>query len=76
MSVLLSDFEYFIEKKFGFLTRVWVSIFGEPKLLPRGQTLGAKSAKKCNHVGTLEVFHLWSLATTLKMISSVGLHLV
>ena len=26
-------------------------------------TFGAKSAKKCCHVGTLEAFHLWSLAS-------------
>ena len=53
ISVLLSDFEYFIEKKFGLSTRVWVSILEGPKLLLRDQTLGAKSAKKCCHVGTL-----------------------
>ena len=64
--VFLSDFEYFIEKKFGLLTRVWVSVLGGPKLLLRGQTLGAKSTKKCCHVGTLEAFHLWSLATSVK----------
>ena len=46
--------------------RVWVSIFDAPKLFPRGQTLGTKSAKKCCHVGTLEAFHLWSLATSVK----------
>ena len=66
-SVFLSDSEYFIEKKFGLLTKVWVSILGGPKLLSRGQTLGAKSAKKCCHVGTLEAFHLWSLATSVKV---------
>ena len=47
ISVLLSDSEYFIEKKFGLSTRVWVSVLGGPKFLSRGQTLGAKSAKKC-----------------------------
>ena len=66
ISVFLSDFEYFIKKKFGLLTRVWISILGRPKLLSRGQTLGAKSAKKCCHVDTLEAFHLWSLATSVK----------
>ena len=44
ISVHLSDSEYFIEKKFGLLTRVLVSILGGPKLLSRSQTLGAKSA--------------------------------
>ena len=58
--------EYFIEKKFGLSTRVWVSVLVGPKLLSRGQTLGAKSVKKCCHVSTLEAFHLWSLATSVK----------
>ena len=53
ISVLLSDSEYFIEKKFGLSTRVWVSVLEGPKLLLGGQTLGAKSAKKYCHVGTL-----------------------
>ena len=53
VSVLLSDSEYFIEKKFGLSTRVWVSVLEGPKLLSRGQTLGTKSAKKCCYVGTL-----------------------
>ena len=66
INALLSDFEYFIEKKFGLLTRVWISVLGGPKLLSRGQTLGTKSIKKCCHVGTLEAFHLWSLATSVK----------
>ena len=66
ISVLLSDSKYFIEKKFGLSTRVWISILGGPKLLLRGQTLGAKSAKKCCHVGILEAFHLWSLAISVK----------
>ena len=66
MSVLLSDYEYFIEKKFDLSTRVWIFVFDAPKLFSRGQTLGAKSAKKCCHVGTLETFHLWSLATSVK----------
>ena len=66
ISVLLSNSEYFIEKNFGLLTRVWVSVLGGPRLLSRGQTLGAKSAKKCCHVGTLEAFHLWTLATSVK----------
>ena len=44
ISVLLSDSEYFIENKFGLLTRVWVFVLKGPKLLSRGQTLGAKSA--------------------------------
>ena len=65
-SVLLSNFEYFIEKKFGLSIRVWVFVLGGPKLLSRGQTLGAKSAKKCYHISTLEAFHLWSLATSVK----------
>ena len=66
INVLLSNFEYSIRKKFGLLTKVWVSVLGGPKLLSRGQTLDAKSAKKCCHVGTLEAFHLWSLATCVK----------
>ena len=66
ISVFLSDFEYFIEKKFGLSTRVWVSVLGGPKFLSRGQTLGAKSVKKCCHGGTLEVFHLWTLAISMK----------
>ena len=54
-SGILSNFEYFIEKKFHVLTRVWISILGGPKLLPRGQTLSTKSAKKlpCRHFGGL-----------------------
>ena len=43
ISVLLSDFEYFIEKKFGLSTRVWVFVLGGPKPLSRVQTLSAKS---------------------------------
>ena len=46
--------------------RVWVSVFDAPKFFPRGQTFGTKSAKKCCHIGTLEAFHLWSLATSVK----------
>ena len=46
--------------------RIWVSVFDAPKLFPRGQTFGAKSAKKCCHIGTLEAFHLWSLVTSVK----------
>ena len=58
MSVLLSNFEYFVEKKFDLLTRVWVSIFSVPKLLSRVQTLSAKSDKSqkvlpCSHFGGL-----------------------
>ena len=45
ISVLLSDSEYFIEKKFGLSTRVWVFVLEGPKLLSSGRTLGAKSAK-------------------------------
>ena len=60
MSVLLSDFEYFIEKKFGLSTKVWVSIFTVPKFLL------IKSAKKCCHVGILEAFQLWTLGTSVK----------
>ena len=37
----LSDFEYFNERKFGLLTKVWVKHFGRPKLCSRGRTLGA-----------------------------------
>ena len=66
MSVLLSHFEYFIKEKFHLSTRVWVSILEGSKFLPRGQTLDAKSVKKCYHVGILEAFHLWSLATSVK----------
>ena len=59
MSVLLPDFEYFIEKMIGLLAKVWISIPGVSKLLPRGQTLGTKSAKKglpCRHFGGLSPF--------------------
>ena len=66
ISVILSDSQYFIEKKFGLSTRVWVSILGEPKLFSRGQTLGTKSAKKCCHIDTLKAFHLSNLATSVK----------
>ena len=66
ISVLLSNSEYFIENKFSLSTRVWVSVLEGPKHLSRGQTLDAKSAKKCCHVGTLEAFHLWSLTTSVK----------
>ena len=66
ISVILLDYEYFIEKTFGLFTKVWVSVLGGPKLLSGGQTFGTKSAKKCCHVGTLEAFHLWSLATSVK----------
>ena len=66
ISVLLLDSKYFIEKKFGLSTRVWISILKGPKLLLRGQTLSTKSAKKCCHVGTLKAFYLWSLATSVK----------
>ena len=66
INVLLLDSEYFIEKKFDLSTRVWVSIFDAPKLFSRGQTLGAKSAQKCYHVGILEAFYFWSLATSVK----------
>ena len=59
MSVLLSNFKgIFYLKKFDLLIRVWISILNVPKLLLEGQTLSAKSAKKCYHVGTLEAFHL------------------
>ena len=58
MSVLLSDFEYFIEKKYGLSARVWISIFNMPKLLLGVQIFGAKSTKKCYHVGILEAFYL------------------
>ena len=66
MSVFLSNFEYFIEKKFGLSMRVCVSILEGPKLSPRGRTFDAKSVKKYYHIGALEVFHLWSLATNVK----------
>ena len=66
MSVLLSNFEYFIKKKFHLSIRVWISILGVPKLLPGGGTLDAINAKKCYHIGILEAFHLWSLVTTMK----------
>ena len=66
INVFLSDSEYFIEKNFDLSTRVWISIFDAPKLFSRGQTLGTKNAKKYCHVGTLEAFHLWSLATSVK----------
>ena len=58
INVLLSDCKYFIEEKFGLSTRVWISVLGGPKVLLRGQTLGAKSAKAqkilpCRHFGGL-----------------------
>ena len=66
MSVLLLDFAYFVEKMFGLFARDWVYILSMPKLLPKGQTLAAKSTKKCCHVSTLEAFHLWNLGTSVK----------
>ena len=51
MSVFLSNSEYFIEKKFDLLTRVWIYILSVPKLLPKGQIFSTKNAKKCCHVG-------------------------
>ena len=66
MRVIFLDFEYLIQKRIGLSTRVWVSILEGHKLLLREQNLGTKSAKKCYHAGTLEVFHLWSLATSVK----------
>ena len=67
MNVFLSDFECFIEKELHLSTRVWISILDVPKLLLRGQTLRTKSAKKYYHVGTVEAFHLWSLAINVKV---------
>ena len=58
ITVFLSDSKYFIEKMFGLSTRVWVPVFNASKFFSKGQTLHTKSAKKCCHVGTLEVFHL------------------
>ena len=52
MSIILSNCEYFIEKQFGLLTRVWVFIFIGPKLLLGVQTLDAKTTKKYCHIGT------------------------
>ena len=49
INVLLLDFEYFIEKKFGLSTRVWISVRGGPKFILRGQILRAKSVRKCYH---------------------------
>ena len=66
INVLLLDSKYFIKKKFGLSTRVWISVLGGPKFLSRGQTLGTKSAKNYFHVGTLEAFHLWSMVTSVK----------
>ena len=43
ISVLLSNFKYFIEKKFGLSNKVWISILEGSKLLSRGQTLSTKS---------------------------------
>ena len=71
MSVFLSKFEYFTKKNSSLSTRVWVSILGVPKLLPRGQILGTNSATKCYHVGTLEAVHFCTLATILKLVFSV-----
>ena len=45
ISVLLSNSQYFIEKKFDLSIRVWVSIFDTPKLFSRGQTRGTKVSK-------------------------------
>ena len=55
MTVFLSDFKYFIEKKFGLLAKVWISNFNVPKLLLRVQNLGAKLPKSatCRHFGSL-----------------------
>ena len=53
ISVLLSNSEYFIEKKFGLSTRVCICVHEGPKLLSRGQIFGAKSTKKCCRVDTL-----------------------
>ena len=66
MSILLSNFEHFFEKKFHLSTRVWISILRRPKLLLSGQNFGAKGAKKCCHEGTFEAFHLWTLAISVK----------
>ena len=69
MNILLLDFDSFIEKMIGFFARIWISILYVPKFLPRGQTLGAKSAKSAKkycHVGTLEAFYLWSLSNSMK----------
>lgn len=54
-------FEYFIEKKFGLLTRVWVFIF----IVPR-HTLSTKTLQKCCHVGTFGTFYLKTLASSVK----------
>ena len=61
MSVILSHFEYLTKKMFNLLIRVWVSILGE-----------SKSAKKYYHIGTLEIFYLWSLAPSVKAESSTS----
>ena len=66
MSVLLSDFNYFIEKKFHLSIRVWIFILSRAKFLLRDQILGAKSAKKKLPCRYLETLHLWSLAIGVK----------
>ena len=56
ITIFLSNSQYFIEKKFVLSTRVWVSILGGPKLLPRGQTLWCQKCQKvlpCRHFGGL-----------------------
>ena len=65
MSVLLSDFEYFIEKssvsqlEFGFPFSVCPNSCREVELL------APKVPISC-HVGILKAFHFWSLATSMK----------
>jgi hypothetical protein len=48
------------------LRRVWISINIVNKLSSIGQTLDAKTHKKCCHVGILEGLVLWLLASSIK----------
>jgi hypothetical protein len=55
-----------VEKKFVHLRKVWVSINIVDKLCSTEQTLGAKTYKKCHHVGILEVVFLYLLTFNVK----------
>jgi hypothetical protein len=56
-----------VEKKFVHLRKVWVSINIVDKLCSTEQTLGAKTYKKCYHVGILEGVIFWPLAFSAKL---------
>ena len=72
MSVLLSKFKYFTEKIFDLSTRVWISILIVPNPCREVEFLVPKVPRKHCHVGTLEAFHLWSLATSVKAARSTS----